>query len=169
MEGPNFRAVVSYLLGRVGVSAVATWPGGVRGASPAEPAEEKPESLAQISKFYCFLVVVVGSFPQAKAFLLDRYKSSIYCRCDSGQEISSAHRNTSEVFLGTHYDITYKVPCPGWSWKPYLWFLRRICSHLHFQSVDSTGWIQYKCSISWDSRQFLFTKLSFLNILKNYI
>lgn len=107
MEGPKFRAAVSFLLGRVGVSAVAIEPWEVRGASPAEPVEEKPESLAQFLKvLLLFFVVVVGSFPQDKAFLLDRYKSSIYCCC--------------EVFLGTHYDITYKVPCPRWSWKPYL-------------------------------------------------
>lgn len=126
MGGPKFRAAVSFLLGRVGVSAVAIGPWKVRGASPAEPVEERPESLAQFLKIllpFFYFVVVVGSFPQAKAFFLDRYKSSIYCHCDLGQEnssASSAHRNTSEVFLGTHYDITYKVPCPGRSWKPYL-------------------------------------------------
>lgn len=58
MEGPKFRAAFSFLLGRVGVSAVAIGPWEVRGASPAEPVEEKPESLAQFLKvlllfFFC--------------------------------------------------------------------------------------------------------------------
>lgn len=69
MEGPKFRAAVSFLLGRVGVFAVAIGPWEVRGACPAEPVEEKPESLAQFLKvllLFFFLLLLLVHFLKTK-------------------------------------------------------------------------------------------------------
>lgn len=68
MEGPKFRAAVSFLLGRVGVFAVAIGPWEVRGACPAEPVEEKPESLAQFLKVLLlfFLLLLLVHFLKTK-------------------------------------------------------------------------------------------------------